>query len=197
MHRSDSRLLLFVFSFLIFAGGLYTLWTNFYASDISVPEESLLAQSPAGDSNLRPINLEVKSVGINAAIVPVGLTAQGAMQAPEGPKNTGWFSLGTPPGNKGSAVIAGHRGFRTGPAVFDNLHLVNPGDEVKITTEEGKELIFVVKEKKIYGATDTVPEVWDKNDGIYLNLITCSGKWNRLTRTSDERLVVFTELKIN
>ena len=198
MRRSDARLLLLVFSFLAFAGGTHLLIQNFYASALSLPEESLLASTPPpspGDPE-NPITLEIPKIELEAPIVPVGLTKGGAMAAPEGPVNTGWFTGGVKPGEIGSAVIAGHRGFRTGPAVFDYLYKVEPGDEIFVTTKDGQRLTFVVKEKQIYGAMDKVPAVWDRKDGRYLNLITCSGKWNRLTKTSDDRLVVFTELKM-
>lgn len=195
MHRPNTRLLILILTFLIFIGGSYLVLNNFYASALSVPEESLTAQASETSLAGTPTSLEISSVKISAPIVSVGLTAQGLMESPEGPVNTGWYSLGVSPGEKGSAIIAGHRGFRTGPAVFDNLHLVNTGDEVRIKNAEGQDMIFVVKEKKTYGATEIVPEVWNKTDGKYLNLITCSGQWNRLTGTSDERLVVFTELK--
>jgi sortase A len=196
MRRSDARLLLFVSAFLIFAGGVHLLLDNYYASALPVPEESLLASPPIQTEERRiPRNLRISSVNIQAPVIPVGLTKEGLMEAPEGPDNTGWFVLGVAPGEQGSSVIAGHRGFRTGPAVFDNLHLVQTGDEVEIETADGNKLTFVVTRKEVYGATEKVPEVWDRNDGRYLNLITCSGKWNRLTGTSDDRLVVFTKLK--
>ncbi len=59
---------------------------------------------------------------------------------------------------------------------------------------KGGSLAFVVRDMRTYKVTDYVPEIWTKTGGTYLNLITCAGDFNRVTRTSDERLVVFTEL---
>jgi len=64
----------------------------------------------------------IPSINIDAAIEYVGLTSNGAMAVPKGPNDVGWFELGPRPGDIGSAVIAGHDGWKDGiPAVFDNL----------------------------------------------------------------------------
>ena len=106
----------------------------------------------------------------------------------------GWFRLGPKPGEKGSAVIAGHRGWKTGPAVFDYLHELKPGDEILVVGEDGRERTFVVREMRVYKRDEIVPEVWHKDDAPHLNLITCSGNWDSAAGTSEERLVVFSDL---
>ena len=63
-----------------------------------------------------------------------------------------------------------------------------------VEDSEGNELVFEVRELRTYDAKEIVPEVWNKDDASYLNLITCSGSFNVLTGTSKERLVVFTDL---
>jgi LPXTG-site transpeptidase (sortase) family protein len=100
------------------------------------------------------------------------------------------------PGSLGSAVIAGHRGWKAGPAVFDDLDKINIGDEVKVLDEKGAEHVFKVRDKRIYNAEDKIPEVWKSTDGSHLNLITCSGKRNIFTGSAQNRLVVFTDLAI-
>jgi len=116
------------------------------------------------------------------------------MESPKEPGDTAWFKLGASPGEKGSSVIAGHRGWKTGPAVFDDLDKIQLEDNVYVEDEKGNTLVFVVREMRVYGANEIVPEVWNKDDTAHLNLITCSGDWNESTKTSDKRLVVFTDL---
>ncbi|HEU0085767.1 MAG TPA: class F sortase [Candidatus Paceibacterota bacterium] len=144
--------------------------------------------------NAFPVSLEIPSIGVNEEIIPLGLDKDGKMETPTKPMDLGWYNLGPAPGAIGSAVIAGHRGWKIGPAVFDNLHKVNVGDEVKVVDEKGVEYIFKVRETRIYNASEKITEVWHGKDGSYLNLITCSGKQNILTGSAESRLVVFTDL---
>ena len=46
------------------------------------------------------------------AVEDVGLTPGGAMDVPKGPSDVAWFDLGPRPGEVGSAVIAGHEGWK-------------------------------------------------------------------------------------
>jgi len=69
-----------------------------------------------------PVRLKIPKINVDSAFEYVGLTPQGAMDVPKGPAEVGWFKLGTRPGEIGSAVVAGHSGWKNGiPAVFDNL----------------------------------------------------------------------------
>jgi len=142
-----------------------------------------------------PARVQIPSIKVDAAILPMGLTDKDAMDAPEGPAETGWFELGPRPGEIGSAVIDGHMGWRHDiPAVFDDLYKLRAGDKVYVITDKGETFAFSIREMRTYDADERVPEVWNKNDGQYLNLITCAGDWNKVTKTHDKRLVVFTNL---
>lgn len=47
---------------------------------------------------------------------------------------------------------------------------------------------------KSYPSTAIVPEIFFSKDGkSHLNLITCGGVWNKVTKHYPDRLVVFTE----
>lgn len=139
--------------------------------------------------------LKIPSIGVDAAIERVSLTQEGNMDTPDGPLNVGWYSLGPYPGEAGSAVIAGHRGWKNGePAVFDELDRVREGDAILVTDPQGKEHSFVVRETRIYKRDSQVPEVFVSEDGIHLNLITCVGAWNADLQSREERLVVFADL---
>ena len=177
--------------FLLFSMGLYVYSKNFFFSKIVVPEQNTTYTI---FNSVAPIKIKIPSIQVDASIKRVGVTKDGAMDVPKRPEDTGWLETGPSPGAIGSAVIAGHRGWKTGPAVFDDLHKVKVGDLVYIENEEGDERVFIVRKIEVYDAKAEVSEVWNKNDNSYLNLITCSGNWNTFTGTSDERLVVFTDL---
>ena len=79
---------------------------------------STQVQFPSG----LPLRLRVPSIGVDASIEYVGLTKAGAMEVPKLHPNVAWYSLGTRPGDRGSAVIAGHYSWKKngGDEIFRN-----------------------------------------------------------------------------
>lgn len=146
-----------------------------------------------------PVRLKIPKINVDAAIDPMGLTPDGAMEAPNGPKNAGWFKLGPRPGNTGSAVIDGHYGpWKTGEgSVFDDLSKLQPGDKIYVQDEHGSIITFVVRESRRYDSEANASDVFVSNDGAaHLNLITCEGIWNEKEKTRPYRLVVFTDREV-
>lgn len=140
-----------------------------------------------------PVRLEIPKIGVNAAIDYVGITSKGELGVPTGPANAGWYAQGPRPGEKGSAVIDGHFGYKNHiPAVFDNLHALQKGDKLYVKDIKGITATFVVIQLKTYGPNDYAPAVFRSSDGkAHLNLITCQGDWNQAQKSYAARLVVF------
>lgn len=142
-----------------------------------------------------PTRLKIPSINIDAPVEYVSLASDGAMDVPKGPVNVAWFNLGPRPGENGSAVIAGHYGWKNNiPAVFDNLHKLRKGDKIYIQDDKGSVISFVVREIQIYGKDGDTSGVFGSSDGkAHLNLITCTGAWNKAEKTRSDRLIVFTD----
>jgi hypothetical protein len=144
----------------------------------------------------KPVSFRVPRLGIDTTVEEVGLDDEGAMDVPSNDVNVAWFGLGYRPGMVGSSVIAGHFDRVTGePAVFYDLNLLEPGDQVMVVDEDGKEQIFSVQEKTEY-LTDQFPtgEVFGASDEKILNLITCDGTWDPVNKSYSNRLVVSAKL---
>ena len=142
-----------------------------------------------------PVRLKIPSINVDAPVEYVGLTSDGAMDIPKSRDNVAWFELGPLPGANGSAVIAGHYGWknRKGSA-FDNLYKLRKGDKIYIEDDKGIIISFVVRESRRYDPKMDASNVFSSNDGkSHLNLITCEGKWDKVSETYPERLVVFTD----
>lgn len=119
------------------------------------------------------------------------------MEVPSNIADVGWFKLGSKPGEKGSAVIAGHFNGPNGETgVFADLFKLKEGDRMYIEDDQGKSLTFVVRESRLYdpGYAD---EVFSKSDGAHLNLITCDGTWDGDKKSYSKRLVVFADLVLD
>ncbi len=142
-----------------------------------------------------PVSLEIPKIGVNAAIDYVGITSKGELGVPTGPANAGWYAQGPRPGEKGSAVIDGHFGYKNHiPAVFDNLHALQKGDKLYVKDIRGITATFVVSQLKTYGPNDYASAVFRSSDGkAHLNLITCQGDWNQAQKSYSTRLVVFAD----
>ena len=147
-------------------------------------------------TRMTAMELIIPSLHLNAAIEAVGQLDNGEMGVPttNPMTNVGLYKFGPRPGDQGSAVIDGHVDGPGGvPAVFWNLKLLRPGDIVEI--QDGNKLVkFQVIASQAYLA-DQAPlaQVFAKNDGHYLNLITCAGIWIPQKHETTKRLVVYTK----
>ncbi|TSC81971.1 MAG: hypothetical protein G01um101420_754 [Parcubacteria group bacterium Gr01-1014_20] len=149
------------------------------------------------DSGL-PVRLKIPSINVDAPVEYVGLTPNGAMDAPKESANVAWFNQGPLPGESGSAVIAGHFGWKNGKAsVFDDLHKLRKGDKLSVEDGKGAVTTFVVRESRRYDPKADASDVFGSSDGkTHLNLVTCEGVWDKASKTYSQRLVVFTDKEV-
>lgn len=142
-----------------------------------------------------PVRLKISEIDVDAAIISVGLTSDGAMDAPKNPDEVAWYSLGSRPGENGTAVIAGHYDWINNIlAVFSHLHELRKGDKIFIEDEKGEIVTFVVREIRTYDKDEYAPDVFiSDDDKAHLNLITCIGVWDEASKSYSKRLVVFTD----
>lgn len=142
-----------------------------------------------------PVRIKIPSINIDAPIESVGLTIDGEIDVPEGPINAAWFDQWPRPGEDGNSIIIGHSGWKDDiPAVFDNLYKLQKGDKIYIEDSKGMIISFVVNESRKYDPKADALDVFYSNDGkSHLNLITCIGVWNKISKSRSDRLVVFTD----
>lgn len=145
-----------------------------------------------------PVRLKIPKLNIDAALDYVGITPQGALGVPGGPNDAAWYDQGPRPGQKGDAVIDGHSGWKDNiPAVFDNLHNLQKGDDIYVEDAEGVTTTFVVRAVQTYGRNEADSAVFIPSDGeAHLNLITCEGVWSQAQKSYSNRLVVFADKEL-
>lgn len=186
-----TTILIFVFSLgFIF----HFTYKNSIESNSGILTASANALSEQGKVDLS-VRLKIPIINVNATVEYVGLNSDGSMDAPEGPASVGWYMLGPKPGEVGYSVIAGHSGWKDGiPAVFDDLYKLKIGDKVYVENNSGTTITFVVREIKKYDPESDASNVFVSTDGrSHLNLITCTGIWDEITKSRSERLVVFAD----
>jgi len=137
------------------------------------------------------------SAGIRAAVVQVGLTADGAMGSPDNPFVVGWFNRSALPGELGNALLGGHRDYQDRDGNIDvgvcwKLDETSVGDQLLIF-DEAQNRYYV------YDIVDMATIRPDSREAIrYLSqtresvitLITCSGDFDDETHSYEERLIV-------
>lgn len=140
-----------------------------------------------------PARIIIPKLNIDTTVIHLGLTADGNMDTPTKLTDTGWYKYGSHPGDEGSAVIAGHVGVSSKPGIFINLRNLQKGDQISIVDDQNQTATFTVRELRTYKQDGQPPEVFRGKGGAYLNLITCTGSWQKNQQTFSDRLVVFAD----
>jgi sortase (surface protein transpeptidase) len=142
-----------------------------------------------------PARLRIPGIGVDTALVKLGLQADGTIEVPPDPAVAGWYGDGPPPGAAGPAVILGHLDSVTGPAVFARLAEVRPGDEVRVARADGSELRFTVRRVATFPvASFPTEEVYGVTAEPALRLITCGGAFDYAQGRYRSNVVVFAGL---
>lgn len=141
--------------------------------------------------------LIIPAIKVDAPIETVGKTAEGYMDVPTRNQWTGvgWYKDGPLPGQHGTAVIDGHLD-RPGwlPAVFWDLKKLHVGDTILVQAKNGDTARFKVIQVANYKPTQApIQLIFGRQDGTFLNLITCAGVWVPEENQTSERLVVYTQ----
>lgn len=142
-----------------------------------------------------PKILNIPKLEISANVQSVGLNSNQEMDVPSNDQDVAWYNLGSRPGEIGSAVLSGHLDGRTGqPAVFWDIQKLEAGDDIYVVDGNDNKKHFQVTAIETY-QTGAAPleKIFGANDGIYLNLVTCGGVWDKEKNNYSERLVIFAE----
>jgi hypothetical protein len=160
-------------------------------------DTGLTAASPSLPRSA-PKRLLIPSIGVNAPFTDLAIGPSGRLNAPppDATNLVGWFAAGPSPGERGTAIVAGHLDTATAPAVFASLSTLSPGSGVDIVREDGSTASFVVD------AIDNFPQDEFPDDLVYadtpdaqLRLITCGGAYDHSKKRYTENTVVFAHLK--
>lgn len=157
------------------------------ATSASRVEAAALARST-------PVRLSIPEIGVDSALMDLGLLADGSLQVPPSGFPAGWYTGGPTPGELGPAVIAGHIDWH-GPGVFFKLHTLKPGDQVMIRRADGSQPTFRISRVARY-PKDRFPTalVYGNLDHAGLRLVTCGGSFNSQTGHYRDNVVVYADL---
>lgn len=139
----------------------------------------------------RPSRLRIAALGIDAAVVALGVAPTGAMDVPSDADTVAWYEYGPDPGAPGSAVLAAHVDYNGRKGVFFRLGDLRAGDVVIVDFADGGSRTFVVQERASV-AKEALPadELFRREGRPVLTLITCGGDFNPATRSYRNNVIV-------
>ncbi|MGN5633995.1 class F sortase [Streptomyces sp. AC154] len=162
------------------------------ASDPAPPSPSTSAKSAPP-----PVHVSIPSIGVNSAVMRLGLNPDGTVEVPPADKGmtTGWYTGGSVPGQPGPAVLIGHNDTRFGRAVFHDLKKIAKGADISVRDDRGTEIRFEVtgRETASKKAFPTA-RVYGHTEARALRLITCDGAFDAAGHPVDN-LIVYAERK--
>ncbi|MEU5581162.1 MULTISPECIES: class F sortase [Streptomyces] len=155
------------------------------------PEPGTAALPPSPPDRVR-----IPAIGVDAPLMGLGLTPTGSLDVPPSERKNlaGWYEAGTTPGERGTAIVAGHVDNKEGPAVFYALGALDRGRTIEIERRDGSVAVFTVHAIEVYDAKDFPDEkVYGAAARPELRVITCGGKYSKQTGYQGN-VVVFAHL---
>ncbi|MEU0054637.1 class F sortase [Streptomyces sp. NPDC006184] len=144
-----------------------------------------------------PTRLLIPKISVDAPFTTLSLTASGQLEPPPAADTNlvGWYAKGASPGEKGTAVIAGHVDTAVSAAVFAGLDQLTRGDRFSVERADGSTADFVVDDAESFPKDDfPSSRVYADASRPEVRLITCSGAYDHSVRDYTENLVVFAHL---
>ncbi len=155
----------------------------------SAPHTASPTVAGAGD----PLRVTIPAIGVDAALVPVGLREDGAMQTPTFGL-AGWYSPGPRPGEAGPAVVVAHVDSKAnGPDVFHRLRELAPGDRVLVHYRETTTTFSVTGKEQTAKTALPTGRIWNGATAPVLRLITCGGAFDRTARSYLDNVIVYAD----
>ncbi|MFH8383463.1 class F sortase [Kitasatospora sp. NPDC018058] len=146
----------------------------------------------------KPTRLRIPQIAVDAPFTELTLNPAGQLNAPPPDEKNlvGWYRDGVTPGERGSAVVAGHVDTTKGPAVFLLLSMLRPGNKVEVSRADGMVAVFTVDSVETF-AKKAFPDqkVYGKTPDAQLRLITCGGAYDKKRKDYMDNVVVFAHLE--
>ncbi|MFG3137976.1 class F sortase [Streptomyces sp. NPDC048211] len=156
------------------------------SADAFAAGPGLLPGSPVADP-LRPsapVRIRIPSIRVDAPMMRLGLGPDGSLDVPPAGNTdiVGWYKDGTPPGAKGTAIVAGHVDNAQGPSVFYDLGSMKKGSTVEVLRQDGRTAVFSLDAIEVYDSDDFPDRrVYGASEHASLRLITCGGGFSDAT----------------
>ncbi|MFE2585681.1 class F sortase [Streptomyces sp. NPDC059378] len=148
------------------------------------PPEAGGTASPAAPAvpplpRAQPVRIRVPAIHVDAPMTKLHLDKSGTLRVPpaDNPRLVGWYSEGTAPGSRGTALTVGHVDMPGGDlGVFYELGSLTKGETIEVSRSDHRTAVFTVDAVEVYDK-DRFPrkKVYGRSGRPELRLITCAG----------------------
>lgn len=142
-----------------------------------------------------PRSISLPNIGTGGLIQRVGIDQYDAIAVPNNIHIAGWFTDSAMPGDKGVSLIDGHVQGRYSKAIFTNLYKIKVGDKFSVEMGDRTDRQFEVISTRSYTSNEVKDMLLNPVAGIdrQLNLITCTGNFDKAAESFDKRLLVISK----
>jgi sortase (surface protein transpeptidase) len=162
------------------------------------PDEKPVSKDYAWKGGDRdPKFIELPSIASSGFVQQMGVDQNKQIAVPTNIHLAGWFVDSVRPGRKGLSIIVGHvNGVQSDAGIFKQLGKLKAEEEFKLTLGNGDKLTYKVMDVKSYKTAESANYLFSQSPGIesQLNLVTCSGSYDKAARSYDQRTIVTAKL---
>lgn len=171
-----------------------------YATDPLQADETPTSQNEIDSYEAAPDapeTLRIGSIGVKARVLPMAVGADGAIQTPSRIADAGWYTGASKPGDAGAVFIDGHVSGPNKPGIFKRLTELKKDDSIELEVGDNTQYVYevVATEKVSYKNVDMQKALRPYNGATRgLNIITCTGIYDKGAKTFTERFIVYAVL---
>jgi hypothetical protein len=166
------------------------------AGDVSSPVRPITTHRAAIDvlaarSVIAPVRVSIPALDVEGPVLPAGVNVENELDVPPDAGTLVWYRHGPSPGERGSAVIAGHLNWRGVRGLFADLAETPIGAEIAVGYDDGSERSFVVQSVELVPKPEvSVNGVFARGGTRVLRLVTCGGEFDDAVRSYRSNVVV-------
>jgi hypothetical protein len=170
--------------------------TTATAGDVSSPLRPITTHRAAIDvlaarSVITPVRVSIPALDVEGPVLPAGVNVENELDVPPDAGTLVWYRHGPSPGERGSAVIAGHLNWRGVRGLFADLAETPIGAEIAVGYDDGSERSFVVQSVELVPKPEvSVNGVFARGGTRVLRLVTCGGEFDDAVRSYRSNVVV-------
>ena len=170
--------------------------TTATAGAVSSPAEPLTTHRAAIDvlaarPVITPVRVSIPVLDVEGPVIPAGVNSENELDVPPDAGTLVWYRHGPSPGERGSAVIAGHLNWRGERGLFADLAATPIGAEIAVGYDDGSERWFVVQTVELVPKPEvSVNGVFARDGARVLRLVTCGGEFDDAVRSYRSNVVV-------
>jgi sortase (surface protein transpeptidase) len=138
-----------------------------------------------------PVRLAIPALGVDGPVLPRGVNGDNEVDVPPDARSLVWYRHGPSPGDRGSAVIAGHLNWDGERGLFADLADTPVGAEVLVGYDDGSQRTFRVTAVELVPKPDvSVNGVFARDGARVLRLVTCGGEFDDAVNSYRSNVVV-------